>query len=460
MNFCPYCGYQIKPEAVRNKCLDQYDGVDNCVNNGNYRQLLDRAISGDMYAIFCYVQHISSQSRTSVPNRTNEYDMLKEMALESIPFAMTAYAISIYYENRERSGLAESIREGIKYNQEKVDEAFKLVNQAVNLGEPVAQYELWLWDENINDDARAYKLLESSAKQEYPPAMYTLGMWHYEGTHGARKDVEKGYALIEKAAIYKHQKAIEFFKESDSHWDDLNLQDAFDDKLTQLAIGNLYIQNKGIEVKKSKSQEERAEAQKQENDIIEEALDACISFDTCVHEYKKLAGMKFYIVDQTEALYSIKEKMEAFAQVSGNSIEETIMLKEQLDKCKQEIFTYKSLDDFTKLKIWGEQNDINEKALHSAFDYGSNVLKKKFDNDIQKYKEYKAKKPNGIFGVLIGLVFWLAVAIIVNIIIIKVIACFGVIGSIGVIFSEHRIRSYKKTYLKIEQLVKIGYNVE
>jgi TPR repeat protein len=460
MNFCPYCGYQIKPEAVRNRCLEQYDGVDNCVSNGNYRQLLDRAMSGDMYAMFCYVQHISSQSRTSVPDRTNEYDMLKEMALKSVPFAMTAYAISIYYENRERSGLVESFREGIKYNQEKVDEAFKLVNQAVNIGEPVAQYELWLWDENIKDDARAYKLVEASAKQEYPPAMYTLGMWHYEGTHGARKDAEKGYALIEKAAIYKHKKAIEFFKEADSHWDDLNLQDEFDDKLTQLAIGNLYVKNKSSEVKKSKSQEEREEAQKRENDIIEEALDACISFDTCVHEYKKLAGMKFYIVDQTEALYSIKEKMEAFAQVSGNSLEETIMLKEQLDKCKQEIFTYKLLDDFTKLRSWGEQNDINEKALHSAFAYGSNVLKKKFNNEIQQYREYKAKKPGGIFGVLFGLVFWLAVAVIVNMIIIKVIAWIGVIGSIGIIFSEHRIRSYKKTYLKIEQLVKMGYTVE
>lgn len=349
MNFCPYCGFQINAQAARKKCLEEIENVDRWIEEKNYKMLLEMASDGNMHAKYLYIRYIQKQSRTSMPDREEDYPRLKELASNRTPFAMTAYAISLYYEYREK-GMVESLSEGIKTDKKKVAQAFELVNEAAEMGEAVAQFYLWNWREEDGDDVRAYKLIAASAKQGYPPALYTLGIWHYEGTHGARKDIEKGYALIEKAAIHRYGEAVDFLKKEDKRWFDLNLCDALDEKLVKTAVQTLCVDDNADILKKSEARKEREDAEDREKSIINDILEKCTTFEDYVEAYRELEGIKFYIVDLSETKKNIKSKMESISHVSGNTIEEAIILKEQLDYCKQQMSSFRSIDDFAKFR--------------------------------------------------------------------------------------------------------------
>lgn len=461
MNFCPYCGFQINSKATRKKCLEEIEDVDRKIEEKNYKMLLEMASDGNAYAKDLYIRYIKKQSRTSLPDREEDYPRLKELASNGMPFAMTAYAISLYYEYREK-GMIESLSEGIKTDKKKVAQAFQLIHEAAEMGEAVAQFYLWKWNEVDGDDAKAYKLIAASANQGYPPALYTLGIWHYEGTHGARKDVEKGYALIEKAAMHKYGEAMNFLKKEDKRWFDLNLCDALDEKLVKTAIQTLCVDDTADILRKSETQREREDAEDRENSIINDILEKCTTFEDYVEAYRELEGIKFYIVDLSETKKDIKSKMESISHVSGNTIEETIKLKEQLDNCKQQMNSYRSINDFAKFRAWALSNNINKKVINAAIDYGNKLLARDYADDIRKYKEYKQKKPNSLLELISGslIVFVITViiscffpiAMIIGLIIVLV-------GGIVPMFSERKVRKYKKIYQKINQLDKQGYTL-
>lgn len=462
MNFCPYCGFQINVQATRKKCLEEIENVDRWIEEKNYKMLLEMASDGNMHAKYLYIRYIQKQSRTSMPDREEDYPRLKELASNRTPFAMTAYAISLYYEYREK-GMIESLSEGIKTDKKKVAQAFELVNEAAEMGEAVAQFYLWNWKEEDGDDVRAYKLIAASAKQGYPPALYTLGIWHYEGTHGARKDIEKGYALIEKAAIHRYGEAVDFLKKEDKRWFDLNLCDALDEKLVKTAVQTLCVDDNADILKKSEARKEREDAEDREKSIINDILEKCTTFEDYVEAYRELEGIKFYIVDLSETKKNIKSKMESISHVSGNTIEEAIILKEQLDYCKQEMSSFRSIDDFAKFREWALSNNINKKVINMAVDYGNQLLARDYADDIRKYKEYKQKKPNSLLELICGSVVIFVITVIISCffpiaMIIGLIIVF--VGGIVPMFSERKVRKYKKIYQKMDQLDKQGYTLE
>lgn len=319
------------------------------------------------------------------------------------------------------------------------------------------------------DDAKAYKLMNASAEQEYPLALCTLGMWHYEGTNGARKDIEKGYTLLEKAALYRVKDAVDFFEKRDKRWFSLSLYDALNQNLIEKGKNILSEKticgNKEPIVKKSKSQEERELAEKKEKSLIKNAVVMCTtstSIEECVKVYKQLEDTEFYIVDPQKTLDGIKAKIDGFAQVSGETVDETLVLKDQLDAAHAEIDTYSTLQDYEKLKDWMISQNMNKKVVKVAFEYGNKKLAEKYGSEIQKYKEYDAKKPSSVLSTIVGCFIIYIIAEIVGAFfpIARIIGWVLVAGGVLSIFAEWKVRSYKKTYKKFKRLKESGYTFE
>lgn len=459
MNFCPYCGSQINKQATREVGIEKLDIAKERIEKGEYTLLLGLTVIGDMYAKYRYIEYLEKQSRSSMPNRKADYSTLKQLANNGDPFAVTAYAISLYYENRKK-GIVEELTEGIKYDEAKVSEAYQLVQAMSNeMNEPVAQFYMWKWS-LVDDDATAYKLMDASAKNEYPPALYTLGLWYFEGSNGVRKNQEKGYELLELSAMYGYEDAVEFFKCENEQWFETDLNKALDENLIDTAIRVLGACDHD---KKSESQKERELAQEEENNYVNKIIEKCVTFDDYVAAYKKLMEKDFYIIDVPQIQNMVISKMKLLSGLSENSFDDLVRLKEQLDKCTQQMDSYKSLEQFASFREWATVNNIKAEVVKVAIDYGNVILARDYANDIQAYKIYKREKPRSLFELIwsscllfiITMVIsaFFPVAMIIGIVII-------IAGGIVPMFSEKKFRKCKKSFQKVDALDRLGYSFE
>lgn len=97
-----------------------------------------------------------------------------------------------------------------------------------------------------------------------------------------------------------------------------------------------------------------------------------------------------------------------------------------------------------------------------AVDYGNQLLARDYADDIRKYKEYKQKKPNSLLELICGSVVIFVITVIISCffpiaMIIGLIIVF--VGGIVPMFSERKVRKYKKIYQKMDQLDKQGYTL-
>ena len=155
--------------------------------------------------------------------------------------------------------------------------------------------------------------------------------------------------------------------------------------------------------------------------------------------------------------------MKLLSGLSENSFDDLVRLKEQLDKCTQQIDSYKSLEQFASFREWATVNNIKEEVVKVAIDYGNAILARDYANDIQAYKIYKREKPRSLFELIwsscllfiITMVIsaFFPVAMIIGIVII-------IAGGIVPMFSEKKFRKCKKSFQKVDALDRLGYSFE
>lgn len=92
------------------------------------------------------------------------------------------------------------------------EQAVDFLETAAAAGSAEAQFELAKILERGTgvpvDEARALKLYQASAAQDYAPAINDLGFMHYQGGLGLPADPQKALALFERAADLRHPQAL------------------------------------------------------------------------------------------------------------------------------------------------------------------------------------------------------------------------------------------------------------
>ena len=217
-NYCIYCGNEFN-NIKKNQLILQYEKAKKSTD------MLSLAKEGNVFAEFNSISEAISNTKKFLSS-TGRYSIakMKEINESGDKFAIALCGITSTIAYREK-GLFEEIFEGFDYNEEIFNMGVKMVKYAAELGSPSAQYYLGLWYKNgrkhagINIDVqKAYGLMKASANQSYPSALYRLGLWHFEGKDGIAKNMKLGMQLIEKAAFFDEENAIDFIKETNKMW--------------------------------------------------------------------------------------------------------------------------------------------------------------------------------------------------------------------------------------------------
>ena len=441
MTFCPYCGNRTDGEksGFENE-TDMRLQMETLYHNGKHEEIFEYALEGDIFAKFYYKKYVQDMANKGVLISDKAFAInLKKHMDEGSVFAKAILGFCRYNYKINFSGVTDDWDEGA---------GKRLLRESAESDEPVA---MEIWGELLlkgygveKDEVTAYKMMKSAANQGYPPAIYTLGLWHKQGTAGISTNEELGKELIEKAAFFGDKAAQSIIRKENSKWLKTELGYAIADDELKSTLSLIS-----------------SEANTEDSAIpisLRDEYGRCQDVEDYIHLYKLLRdeyaddenikdlfeSLKQFIVGITG--YSLDkmsiEEAQAWDKVMGQ-------IKELTDgyTLPQHYLHFK--DDIRTLEI-----DIADEDVPAAMRNVSKDLRSKCEKDFEKYIEYsKAKEDRKYPGFGCGLIFCSIIAIIGFMI-------FPIIGWIAGGFALLSIlakTSYESTFKKISRTNKESY---
>lgn len=455
MKFCPYCGNKTDDGEISriSNDLTSWEQMKGLYHDGNHQKLLTYALEGDIFAKFYYLRYISDMAnQKSLSTETEIARKLKKHMDEGSVFAKAILGLCCYVYKISFSGITDDWDEST---------GKRLIRESAESEEPLAMV---FWGNLLfngykveKDVFTAYKMMKSAADQGYPPAIYTLGLWHCQGTAGISKNEELGTSMIENAAFLGDLSAKNYIRKEDSKWLDTELSYSISDD----DIGNTMALI--------------ADKTNVDNTMIPMAL--CEEYERCqckedyIRLYKLLRdeyaddenirdlfeSLKQFIIGITG--YSLDkmsiEDAEAWEKVMGR-------IEELTDRytLPQHYLHFK--DDIKTLEI-----DITEEDIPNAMRNISQGLRNKCEKDVEKYIAYSKAKADtsaegfgcvmtiSILMVVLGFMFfpvvaWIAIGFI--------LLCGLARLSLQVTFNKISITN-KENYLLVNELIGYGYSL-
>ena len=213
MNFCPYCGHlEGKTVSINNIAKDK-ENIETLFQEERYDEILEYAIQGSNIAKSYYINYVISMA--DEPQWTDDEDFKNNLKKrKNSLFPTTALGVYLFYHGKKGFlGITDDAS---------IDNGRNLIQQNARNDEPAAMtiFAKWLLHgEGVDKDAfSAYRMMKAAAEKDYPPAIYQLGTWHYDGIEGISKNEEHGYELVEKAAFLGDVSAYEMIAKKHTGW--------------------------------------------------------------------------------------------------------------------------------------------------------------------------------------------------------------------------------------------------
>ena len=441
MTFCPYCGNRTDGEksGFESK-TDMRLQMATLYQNGKHDEILAYALEGDIFAKYYYKRYVQDMGNKGVLTNDKAFAVnLKKHMDEGSVFAKAILGICRYNYKISFSGVTDDWDEGA---------GKRLIRESAESDEPVA---MEIWGEFLlkgygveKDEVTAYKMMKSAANQGYPPAIYSLGLWHRQGTAGISKNEELGNELIEKAAFLGDQDAQSSMRKQNSKWLNTELGYAIaDDNLKStlsLISSEMNTEDSAIPISLC---DEYGRCQDVEDYVRlykllrDEYADDENTKDLFESLKQFIVGITGYSLDKMSI-----EEAQAWDKIMGQITEMTDGYT-----LPQHYLHFK--DDIKTLEI-----DIADEDVPVAMRIVSKGLRSKCEKDFKKYIEYsKAKEDRKYPGFGCGLIFCSIIAIIGFMI-------FPIIGWIAGVFALLIIlakTSYESTFKKISRTNKESY---
>lgn len=458
MKYCPFCGYKlVEEETYVEDIAPDKDIVEELYQKKKYNNLLDMAVSGNILAMYYYIQFISNKVVASEYIYHKEIDKLKKLCDENILFAKTAYGFLLYQG---------SIRK---------EEGFKLIVDAYNSGDIVAKYIMSQWKQVGNglierDSFESYRLLKQASDAGYPSAMYTAGFMHYKGNN-VSKDEKLGIELIEKAAFLGDEQANKFMRDMEPLWKDQNfgywLNEEAIDSITDIVKNETENKLEGI------SFDKYDEENSSDSFIINtySSISRCQSVDDYIELFNSIKSSSVDSEEKSTALTWLSNTISSFTSTSGgeadvNRAKEIVADKENaIMLAKRYVYPQHFLhfkDDLIKLKIYIDSNEMPDVMLEV-----SDIISSNFKKEIGLYEAYanaKKKKKDAKSGCLpavvwtifafIGITMFPIVGIIIGLL---SILCW--LGLIYNFFTSSYTATQLEGYRLINSLIGYGYKL-
>ena len=335
-----------------------------------------------------------------------------------------------------------------------------MIRESAESDEPSAMViwsKLLLSGYGIEKDAfTAYKMMKSAANQGYPPAIYTLGLWHCQETAGISKNEELGNELIEKAAFLGDKSAQNYIRKKDSKWLDTELAYAISDEDMKNTM-SLILPEGG-----------------ENDDMIPgcffEEYGRCKEKEDYIQLYKLLRD-KYADESTNDLLYFLKQLIINITGYSLNtmSIEEAQALEDVTGRISKLADSYELPQHYLHLKedIKTLEIDIVDEDVPIVMRKISNGLRDKCEKEVYEYIAYSKAKEDAkndgmgcimtiaILVAIIGFMFfpvvaWLAIGFILLCILVQLTSksTFKKIS-----------RTNKESYLLVNELLGYGYSL-
>jgi len=454
MKFCPYCGNKTDCEISRiENDLIAWEQMKGLYHDGNHQELLTYALEGDIFAKFYYLKYIDDMAdKKSLSTETGIAKTLKKYMDEGSVFAKAILGLCRYVYKISFSGVTDD------WDESKGE---RLIRESAESEEPVAMV---VWGKFLFNGYRiekdvftAYKMMKSAANQGYPPAIYTLGLWHCQETAGISKNEELGNELIEKAAFLGEKSAQNYIRKKDSKWLDTELGYAISDDDLKSTISLIV-------------------SEANESDMVipvslREEYGRCQDKDDYIRLYKLLRDE--YANDE-----NIKDLFESLKQfiigITGYSLDkmsiedaeawEKVMerIEELTDRytLPQHYLHFK--DDIKTLEI-----DIADEDVPTAMLNVSQGLRSKCEKDVEKYIAYSKAKEDAklddvgcvvILGIIVAIIGFMIFPIVGWIAGVFSLLCMIMIKSTQSAFKKISITN-KESYLMVNELIGYGYSL-
>lgn len=214
MHYCPFCGISASSQTIHANNLPA-NKIRELTQKKEYDEIAKYALAGNVFAEYEYITC-----------KNFDGEKIKQEAKKNNTVAMAMLGIRHYIMFQPQQGRNLN-------NSELYEEAVRMVQKAAELKDPMALDFVANWYDSgevksiPKNELHAYRYTQEAANLEYPTAMFRLGKWHLEGTHGVSKSLELGNELIEKAAYYGIPAAMDMLKGKDKTWFETDLK--FDD---------------------------------------------------------------------------------------------------------------------------------------------------------------------------------------------------------------------------------------
>jgi len=207
MKYCPYCGNPLINGVINNRDTRK-EIIEAEYKEGKFVELMRRACDEDdvLAKYYCILYATKEGNGTFM---FSFRDIFEDREIKKLSIANHFYNTcwDVYHDHKE---------------VERESTVTKFC-AAAKKGEVVAMTFVAEWlmygqKGLVKNPQTAYQYIKEASEKKYPQALYLRGLWHYQGGGDVSRDEELGFRLIEEAAFYGHQGAINLLSKSVKNW--------------------------------------------------------------------------------------------------------------------------------------------------------------------------------------------------------------------------------------------------
>lgn len=442
MDYCPFCGNNITSFQASTPTRSTKEKLEDYLKNNQYDQIFDLALTGDVIAKCFYIRCFL----LAVENGSHNDEMLsKQMTkLNKHPSAFAKSVLGIYWCARSKKAFLSAT------NTEFFERGKVYISKAAEENEIAAMTMIAHWqrigEECDKDVFSAHKLLKEAVKSGYPPAMYELGIWYYQGSEGITKKSEEGLELIKAAAFWGDLYARLFLIKDNPDW----LKAEIELSLDKNVLDNI-----------SKLLNDDSVPSFGSTNQFADKYDTCTTLQDFVSLYTQIKqalpqdkstelflNHLLSVIRDITSLPFEHDNVEKAVEINADVLEAIELINSYT--CPQHFLHFN--DDLRK-KGFAFDDKIKNRLMAKA----SLLLREKYSENIESFIFYSKaeKETHESRGSVGGAIFWIIAGIVIGIFWLPALFIGCALGIPGVIISFSQIKSAKKTFLRLEEDYKL-----
>ncbi|MCM1062117.1 MAG: hypothetical protein NC452_17785 [Eubacterium sp.] len=322
-NYCPFCGTLNTDAKMEVPPLVRI--IRESAEENDYDTIAKYALLGNAFAEYKYVQAFNY-----------DVERIKQEAEKNNAAAIALLGIKQFIHSRPQERVRNQ-NDDMLY-----EKAIKMVQKAAEMKDPIAMDYVAEWFASgkvkgiQKSEMNAYRYTKESADLECPPAMFRLGKWHLEGSHGVSKSPEIGNELVEKAAYYGISAAMEMLKEKDKTWFETDYKIDEDKETQELSLKYLMSLNQKYEDDIISADElldfdfdiqldsKKGKTYNKERNFVSTVVSGCDSLDDYIKAWDTFQQTEFVIYDPYFDMKSFRETICKKADINIDNLDSFI----------------------------------------------------------------------------------------------------------------------------------------